>query len=252
MKICVLTKQVPDKNSPIELSNNKIILNNPVLVTNESDSYAVEEAIQIKERISAEVIICTLGPESSKQAIKDALSKGADRGIHILHEDPNSLDPLNQGKIIADSIRDENFDIVLSGLQSDDSGNGQIGIIIAEHLSMSHASLCMNVDTSEPSAVRVKRELESGWFQWTNLKYPASITIQSGINKPRYASLKGIMMMKKKPIETIEPKQLYSNKLETIDSYIPVKSKETNYIDGSPDEVADKIVSIIKNDMALI
>ena len=252
MKICVLTKQVPDKNSRIELSDDEIILNSPVLITNESDIYAVEEAIQIKERIGAEVAICTLGPESSKQTIKDALSKGADRGIHILHKDPNSLDPLAQGKIIADAIRHENFDIVLSGLQSDDSGNGQIGVIIAEYLSMSHASLCMNIDTSESSTLRVKRELESGWFQWTNLKYPASITIQSGINKPRYASLKGIMMMKKKTIESIEPEKLYSNKLETINSYIPTKSKETNYIDGSPDEIADKIVSIIKKDMALI
>jgi len=252
MKICVLAKQVPDKNSPIELSDGKIALNSPVLVTNETDSYAIEEAIQIKEHLSAEVVICSLGSESSKQTIKDALSKGADRGIHILHDNANSLDPLAQGKIIADAIRNENFDIVLSGLQSDDSGNGQIGIIVAEYLSMSHASLCMELDTSEAGTIRLKRELESGWFQWTNLEYPAAVTIQSGINKPRYASLKGIMMMKKKPIETVQSNTSYDNKLETISSYIPVKSKETNYIKGSPDEVAEKIISIIKNDMALI
>ena len=252
MKICVLAKQVPDKNSPIELSNGRISLNSSVLITNESDSYAIEEAIQIKERLSAEVVICSLGPETSKQTIKDALSKGADRGIHILHEDANNLDPLAQGKIIADSIRNENFDIVLSGLQSDDSGNGQIGIIVAEYLSMSHASLCMELDTSEAGIIRVKRELESGWFQWTDLQCPAAVTIQSGINKPRYASLKGIMMMKKKSIETVEPSSSYENKLEIISSYVPIKSKETNFIDGSPDEVAEKIISIIKNDMALI
>ena len=252
MKICVLAKQVPDKNSPIELSDTKISLNSPVLITNESDSYAIEEAIQIKERLGAEVVICSLGPETSKQTIKDALSKGADRGIHIPHENANSLDPLVQGKIIAESIRDENFDIVLSGLQSDDSGNGQIGIIVAEYLSMSHASLCMELDTSETGTVKVKRELESGWFQWIDLQYPAAVTIQSGINKPRYASLKGIMMMKKKPIDTVEPSSPYKNRLETISSYVPVKSKQTTFIDGSPDEVADKIISIIKNDMALI
>ena len=110
----------------------------------------------------------------------------------------------------------------------------------------------MELDTSETGTVKVKRELESGWFQWTDLQYPAAVTIQSGINKPRYASLKGIMMMKKKPIDTVEPSSPYKNRLETISSYVPVKSKETTFIDGSPDEVANKIISIIKNDMALI
>jgi len=251
MKICVLIKQVPDKNSSINISDKSINIENPVLITNESDGYAVEEAIQIKERSNAEVTVCSMGPESAKQIIKDALSKGADRGLHIHIDNPNSLDPLYQAKVISNAIGDD-FDLILSGLQSDDSGNAQMGILIAEYLKMSHASLAMELNTDDDGLVKVKRELEAGWFQWTNLQFPASVTIQSGINKPRYASLKGIMMMKKKPIETVTPEFDGDCKLKIIDSYMPNRMKETEYIDGSSDEIADRIISIIKNDLALL
>ena len=200
MKICVLVKQVPDKNDEIKLDQNhkSVDKNNFNFVTNESDNYAVEEALLIKEKLGGEVTVCTYGSESSIQVVKDALSKGADRGIFIENDQNEDYDILNISKIFKSAFKDENFDLILSGLQSDDIGNGQLGVLIAEHLQMSHGSLVMETETSDNTKIKVKRELENGWFQWSELDLPASLTIQSGINKPRYASLRGIMMMKKK------------------------------------------------------
>jgi len=257
MKICVLVKQVPDKNDEIKLDQNhkSVDKNNFNFVTNESDNYAVEEALLIKERLGGEVTVCTYGSESSIQVVKDALSKGADRGIFIENDQNLDYDILNISKIFKSVFKDENFDLILSGLQSDDIGNGQLGVLIAEHLQMSHGSLVMETETSDNTKIKVKRELENGWFQWSELDLPASLTIQSGINKPRYASLRGIMMMKKKPIQTIKLSELETN-AQSIDNlkamYIPQKTKETVKVEGTPDEIAEKLHNILKNDLGLL
>tara|TARA_B110000014_G_scaffold261102_1_gene252167 strand:- start:1410 stop:2183 length:774 start_codon:yes stop_codon:yes gene_type:complete len=257
MKICVLVKQVPDKNDKIKLNQDQISIDtqNFNFVTNESDNYAVEEALLIKEKLQGEVVICSFGKESSGQVIKDALSKGADRGILIENDTEKEYDILNVSKIFKQALSEENFDLILSGLQSDDMGNGQLGILLAEHLDTSHGSLVMETNISDNSKIKIKRELENGWFQWSELDLPASLTIQSGINKPRYASLRGIMMMKKKPIATIKLSEMNANidKIENLKSmYIPQKTKESIKIDGSADEIADKLYDILKNDLGLV
>ena len=152
-------------------------------------------------------------------------------------------------------FKEENFDLILSGLQSDDIGNGQLGVLMAEHLNTSHGSLVMQTESSDNTKIKVKRELENGWFQWSELELPASLTIQSGINKPRYASLRGIMMMKKKPIKTVKLSEVDTNaeKIENLKSmYIPQKTKETVRVDGTPDEIAEKLHNILKNDLGLL
>lgn len=257
MKICVLVKQVPDKNDEIKLdqSQQAVDKNNFNFITNESDNYAVEEALLIKEKIGGEVVVCTFGDESSIQVVKDALSKGADRGIFIENDSNEDYDILNISKIFKSVFNEENFDLILSGLQSDDIGNGQLGVLMAEHLNMSHGSLVMQTESSDNTKIKVKRELENGWFQWSELELPASLTIQSGINKPRYASLRGIMMMKKKPIKTIKLSEVDTNaeKIENLKSmYIPQKTKETIRVDGTPDEIAEKLHNILKNDLGLL
>jgi len=257
MKICVLVKQVPDKNDKIKLNQDQISVDtqNFNFVTNESDNYAVEEALLIKEKLQGEVVICSFGKESSGQVIKDALSKGADRGILIENDTEKEYDILNVSKIFKQALSEENFDLILSGLQSDDIGNGQLGILLAEQLDTSHGSLVMETNISDNSKIKIKRELENGWFQWSELDLPASLTIQSGINKPRYASLRGIMMMKKKPIATIKLSEMNANidKIENLKSmYIPQKTKESIKIDGTADEVADKLYDILKNDLGLV
>lgn len=257
MKICVLVKQVPDKNDEIKLdqSQQAVDKNNFNFITNESDNYAVEEALLIKEKIGGEVVVCTFGDESSIQVVKDALSKGADRGIFIENNSNEDYDILNISKIFKSVFNEENFDLILSGLQSDDIGNGQLGVLMAEHLNMSHGSLVMQTESSDNTKIKVKRELENGWFQWSELELPASLTIQSGINKPRYASLRGIMMMKKKPIKIVKLSEVDTNaeKIENLKSmYIPQKTKETVKVDGTPDEIAEKLHNILKNDLGLL
>ena len=273
MKIVVLMKQVPNEDAAIKVdSNNKsIIEDNVTFITNEPDTYALEEALQLKEKIDAvdEVVVCTMGSSSAQQTIKDALAKGADRGIFINNPDQKSQDPLHRAKIIAKALENENFNIILSGLQSDDDGYAQLGILIAELLNMSHASLVMGTefinndtvvspDFVEPlinDTVKVKRELENGWFQWSELKLPISLTIQSGLNQPRYASLKGIMGVKKKTIDTYESDSLVgseTSKTELIKLFTPEKKKTTQFIEGSSDEIVEKLVNILKNEIKVI
>ena len=257
MKICVLVKQVPDKNDEIKLNSENLSVDksNFNFVTNESDNYAIEEALLIKEKLQGEVVVCSFGNESAIQVIKDALSKGADRGIFIENDTNDEYDILNISKIFNNVLKDENFDLIFSGLQSDDMGNGQLGVLLAEHLNMSHGSLGMETNISDSSKIKIKRELENGWFQWSELDLPSSLTIQSGINKPRYASLRGIMMMKKKTINTVKLSEIdtNANKIDNLKSmYIPQKTKETVKVEGSADEVAEKLHNILKNELGLI
>mgnify|MGYP006137775249 FL=1 len=257
MKICVLMKQVPDKDATLTIDATGLGINTTDLtfVTNESDNYALEEALLLKEAYGGEVVVCTLGPDSSLQVVKDALSKGADRGLFLRDDVFNNLDILSLSKVFSAALKDENFDLIFSGLQSDDVGNGQLGLLIAEHLNTSHASLVMETEMVGDSVIKAKRELESGWFQWTELDCPASLTIQSGINTPRYASLRGIMMMKKKTIDTKSAGDLGlspSSQTSTTKMYIPEKTKETVYVDGTTDEIVSKLVDIFANNIKVL
>ena len=259
MKIIVLMKQVPNEDAAIKVDsgNKSIIEDNVTFITNEPDTYALEEALQLKEKITAidEVVICTMGSSSAQQTIKDALAKGADRGIFINNPNQKFQDPLYRAKIIAKALENENFDIILSGLQSDDDGYSQLGVLIAELLNMSHASLVMGTEFINDDTVKVKRELENGWFQWSELKLPIALTIQSGLNQPRYASLKGIMGVKKKTIDTYESDSLAkdeTSKTELIKLFTPEKKKTTQFIDGTSDEIVEKLVNILKNEIKVI
>tara|TARA_B100002052_G_C15875461_1_gene596744 strand:- start:1929 stop:2708 length:780 start_codon:yes stop_codon:yes gene_type:complete len=259
MKIVVLMKQVPNEDAAIKIdsSSNSIMEDNVTFITNEPDTYALEEALLMKDSMDniEEVVVCTMGSSSAQQTIKDALAKGADRGIFISNPEQKYQDSLYRAKIIAKVLEKENFDIVLSGLQSDDDGYAQIGILIAELLNMNHASLVMGADFIDDSTVKVKRELENGWFQWSELKMPISLTIQSGLNQPRYASLKGIMGVKKKTIESYTLDDLNvdgESQTELIKLFNPEKTKVTEYIEGSNDEIVEKLVDILKNQIKVI
>ena len=258
MKICVLIKQVPDKDSPLTITEDHLSLvdNNITWVSNESDNYALEEALLLKEAHGGEIVACTLGNESARQVLKDAMSKGADRGIFLSDNQFDSLDALSIAKVFASALKNENFDIIMSGLQSDDQGNSQLGILIAELMNMSHASLVMGTELLDGNTIKVKRELENGWFQWTTLSLPTSISIQSGINTPRYATLKGIMMVKNKTVDELNSDSVsgleLTSQVTLKTMYIPKKSKETVFIDGSPDEIVEKLVDVLKNEIKVM
>lgn len=253
MKICVLVKQVCSEDSPLVLNDDKLSLNSDALnlVTNEPDAYALEEALQLKEKTNGEVVVCTLGPESSRQVIKDSLAKGADRGIFISNDSKNN-NPLSTANAISKKIQEENFDLILSGLQSNDSGFSQIGLLVAECLNTSHASLVMGTEILSDKVIKVKLELENGWFQWSELDLPASLTIQSGINSPRYATLKGIMSVKSKTVDSFESNCNSDNKYEVVEMMYPQKTKETVTIEGSPEDIASEILDVLKNKIKVI
>ncbi len=250
MNIVVCLKQVPAKDAPLAIAEGGTWIRETDIAfeMNEPDSYALEEALRLKEKHGGEVIALSLGPERVKQTIKEALAKGADRAIHVVDNQFFALDPLATAKSLAAAIQKEKFDLILTGLQSDDHGFGQTGVLLAAVLGLPHATLIMQIDVAE-GRMKLKRELEAGWFQWVEAPLPAVLTIQSGINKVRYATLKGIMAAKKKEIAAISRESLGvtsepTQRLERI--YVPQKTKKTEFLSGTPKEAAAKLVEKLR------
>ncbi len=259
MKIGVLIKQVASSESPLRIdSNEKWIDEESVdFATNESDSYALEEALQIIERSGGEgeVVVISMGSaERTPKIIREALAKGGHRAIHIQEEPPYETDPYIIASIFAEAVKDESFDLILTGLQSDDLGSCQTGVILGELVGMSTATLVMGVELQD-GKLRVKRELEAGWFQWITLPFPACITIQSGLNKPRYPSLKGIMGAKKKEIKSITKSDIKVSGTplqEFSKLYLHKAEKRTEMIEGSADQIVDRMIDIFKKEIKVI
>jgi electron transfer flavoprotein beta subunit len=254
MNIIVCIKQVPAKDAPLAIAGNWIRESDIGFEMNEPDSYALEEALRLKEKHGGEVIALSMGPERVKQTIKEALAKGADRGIHIADDQFAQLDPLATAGALAAAIKKEKADLILTGLQSDDHGFGQTGVLLAGVLDLPHATLIMQIEVVD-GHMKLKRELEAGWFQHIECPLPAVLSIQSGINKVRYATLKGIMAAKKKEITVITRESLGAassptQKIEKI--YIPTKTKQTEFLTGSPKEVATKLVEKLKFEARVI
>tara|TARA_Y100000758_G_scaffold234697_1_gene171168 strand:+ start:54 stop:827 length:774 start_codon:yes stop_codon:yes gene_type:complete len=257
MKIGVLIKQVPGGESPLRVSGDHSWIDETSVnfETNESDSYALEEGLQIREKNGdGEVVVISMGPEGRTQkVIREALAKGADRGVHITEEGPSETDPLRSAGVFAKALKEEQFDLILSGLQSLDLGMGQTGVIMGELLGMSSATLVMETEIGENS-IRVKRELESGWFQWMTLPLPACLSIQSGINHPRYPSLKGIMGAKKKEIKTLPKSEIIeSNVNQSITRvYSMQKAKQTEMITGDIDQKITRLVEALRTEIKVL
>ena len=258
MKIIVLMKQVANKDAVLRISSDGKWINETdvALQTNESDGYALEEALRLKEaKGEGEVVVCSLGPQSAKTVIKDALARGADRAIHVVADNGSKLSPYQIADAIANAIRDENADLVLAGLQSDDASYGQTGVILAELLGIPHATIVIEVDRSSLNGnVRIKRELESGWYQWFVYKLPALLTIQSGISQIRYASLKGIMGAKKKEIRDVPISATEFSSAQKVEKlYIPLKTKQTQMLgNGDAKAGAKELVEKLKTEVRVI
>jgi len=236
MKILVLMKQVANKDAILRINKDSTWIEEADLSfeVSESDGYALEEALRIKEKVGGEVVVCSMGPQRAKSVIKDALARGADRAIHIAGDNLTHLSPFAAASVLAEAIREEQADLIMTGLQSDDYGYGQTGVILAEILDLPHATIVIEIDATG-AELRVKRELESGWYQWYTMPRPALLTIQSGISQIRYATLKGIMAAKKKEIREVAPNAEMVNRpahqrIEKI--YLPQKSKQTQFLGG--------------------
>ena len=256
MKILVCMKQVPQKDAPLKLNESGTWIREDVSYeVNEPDAYALEEALRQKEKHGGEVVVITAGPVRAQQVLREALAKGADRAIHL--EDPAfvTLDAANIARAFAAAIKDEKFDMVFTGLQSDDFGFAQTGVILAELLNWPHATIIMQIEKSE-AGIKVKRELEAGYFQYVEMPLPAVLTIQSGINKLRYATLIGIKQAKNKPLRKVTMAEVQSSlspnlkKVEKL--YVPLKTKKTEMLEGPAAEVARKLVDKLRNEVRVI
>jgi electron transfer flavoprotein beta subunit len=253
MKIAVCIKQVPTREWQPRLNDDKTWIRDQdaSFEMNEPDAYALEEALRLKEKHGGEVVVCSAGPARVAQVIREALARGADRAIHVEDDELASADAFVTSGALAAAMQDEKFDLTLTGLQSDDQGFAQVGVILAEKLGQPHATIIMEVQASE-SGVRVKRELEGGWFQWMTLPTPALLTIQSGINQLRYATLKGIMAAKKKEIRKVAAPATGDPAQRILRVYFPEKGKKTQMIPGAPAEAARTLVTRLRDDARVI
>lgn len=250
MKIFVCLKQVPAKDSLLRVDDSAGWIRESDLTheINEPDAFALEEGLRLKEKHGGEVVVVGAGPARAASAIREALAKGADRAIHVEDASLDRLDSFTAARALAAAIRTEPFDLVLTGLQSDDLGSGQTGVILAELLNVPHATLIMEVQKLD-GAVKVKRELEAGWFQYVEMPLPALLTIQSGINKVRYATLMGIKKAKTKDLKRFTPADLGVDlaprqRIQRV--YLPQKTKQTQILTGSPKEAATALIQKLR------
>ena len=256
MKIIVCIKQVPERDAQVRVSSSGKWIEEADLqfAMNESDAYALEEALQLKEKHGGEVIVLSAGPERAGTTIREALAKGADRAIQVESDNLNQLDALGVAQLLAAAAKQESPDLVLTGLQSDDLGYGQTGVIMAELMGLPHASLILNVEKTD-GGITVKRELEGGWFQDIQLSLPAVLMIQSGGTKLRYATLMGIKKAKTKELRKVSAAQLAQSSaqaaaLEKIT--LPQKQKSTQIIPGNAREAAATLVEKLKFEVRVI
>ncbi|HOC18532.1 MAG TPA: electron transfer flavoprotein subunit beta/FixA family protein [Vicinamibacterales bacterium] len=252
MKIAVCLKQVPARDAQPRVNESKTWLReqDATFELNEPDAYALEEGFRLRERHGGEVVVCSAGPARVAQALREALARGADRAIHVEDDRLASADAFAVAEALAGAIEGERFDLVLTGLQSDDQGFAQTGVVLAERLGIPHATIIMEVAV-QGDRLRVKRELEGGWFQWVEMPLPALLTIQSGINQLRYATLKGIIAAKKKEIRKVAPAGVAS-RLRIVRLRAPEKTKQTQIIPGPAADAAKELVRRLRDEARAI
>lgn len=251
MKIAVCIKQVPTREWQPRLNDSKTWVRDQEASyeMNEPDAYALEEGLRLREKHGGEVVVCSVGPSRVQQVIREALARGADRAVHVEGDALGALDAVTAATAIVPAMQAEQFDIILTGLQSDDQGHAQFGPVLAEKLGVPHSTIIMEVVVDPAAgAMRVKRELEGGWFQYVTMPTPALLTIQSGINQLRYATLKGIMAAKKKEIRKVAPPADLAPRLKVVALYAPQKAKQTVMISGSPAEAAAELVRRLREE----
>ena len=253
MDIVACIKRVPDIPDFVEIdaSGKDIKRERLLFKINDWDEYVVEEATQLKEKLGGTFTAITIGPEEDDDILRRALALGADRAIRI-NEDVTTADSYVVAKILAALIKDLPHDLVLFGMQSEDIGSGQLGPMVAEILGIPHAIGIRRLDVEDGEA-KVGRELEGSTLELYTLKLPALLTIQTGINQPRYPSILGIRKAKNKELKVMTLDELGIShdaltpmvKLEKLD--LPTSDKEVKMISGSPEETADKLVTIIRD-----
>ena len=259
MKIAVCIKQVPTREWQPRLNDDKTWIREQDVSyeMNEPDAYALEEGLRLREKHGGEVVVCSAGPARVQQVIREALARGADRAIHVEDQALSAADAYAAAAGLSAAMAEEKFDLILTGLQSDDQGHAQFGPVLATKLGVPHSTIIMEVQVhastdSGQGKLRVKRELEGGWFQYVVMPLPALLTIQSGINQLRYATLKGIMAAKKKEIKKVVPAGPVQSRQKILALYAPQKAKQTVMIGGGPAEAAKELVKRLREEARVL
>ena len=259
MKIVVAVKQVPERDAVVRVAADGRSVDESDLgwTMNEPDAYALEEALQLKERVGdGEVVVLCAGPERVQSTLREALAKGADRAVHVVTPESGEgslaeRDSLDVARLLADAVKGESPDLVLTGLQSDDLGAGQTGVVMAELLGVPHATLVLQVELAG-SGIKVKRELEDGWMQHVEMPLPALLTIQSGGNRLRYATLMGIKKARQKEMREAPAAAGLKRVVEVLKVSPPTRVKQTEMLTGSADEIAAKLVEKLRFEVKVI
>jgi electron transfer flavoprotein beta subunit len=251
MKILVCIKQVPDMASRFKVNGDGTWYDETDLAfrMNEYDEYAVEQAVQIKEQQgnTPDITVLSIGPDRDVETIKKALAMGCDRGVHIQDSDSFRKDPWQIASVIAGFCRDKNFDLIFTGLQSQDRGSGQVGPMVAEVLGIACVTTVVGFAIAD-GVITTKRELEGGVKAVVKLKSPALITCQLGLNTPRYPTLPNIMKAKKKELLAFPIADFLKEKemVTTASTYLPEKKGTGVVLEGEVNDMVGKLIGILK------
>jgi electron transfer flavoprotein beta subunit len=264
MKALVLVKYVPDANSVFRIASDGMWVDTSSLTyaINDFDRYALEELLALKDAGKVEeVVALTVGPAHASSALRTCLATGADRAVHVNDDALAGSDPLALARVIHAAIKDEGYSLILAGLQANDDNHTQVGGLVAGLLDVPCASAAMSLNLVDATTLRVERELGNNELQVVDLTLPAVVTVQTGINTPRYASLKGIMAAKKKPVATLTLKELGVDasevgagaaRLRTVGFAPPSKGKRAEILSGSANDIAKELVKRIRENTGVL
>ncbi|MGW8157930.1 MAG: electron transfer flavoprotein subunit beta/FixA family protein [Desulfoprunum sp.] len=255
MNILVCIKQVPDMESKFKVNGEGNWYDSAGLAwrMNEYDEYAVEQAVQLKEQAGGDLTVLCIGPERVKETMKKALAMGCDRGVHVADDDSYKKDPFSIASIIAEHAKTKSYDVIFTGLQSQDRGSAQVGVLTAESLGIPSVTTIVGFEFAN-GTITVKRELEGGVKAVVKLPVPALVTCQLGLNTPRYPTLPNIMKVKKKELITVAVADLLKESAleETQALYFPEKKGGGLVLEGDIGEMADKLIKILKEKTAVL
>ena len=257
MNIYVLVKRTFDTEEKITVSNGKIAEDGAEFIINPYDEYAIEEAIQVREKHEGEVTVITIGDEEAEKQLRTALAMGADKAVLINTEDDlDEMDEYTAAKILAEYLKDKDADLILAGNVAIDGGSGQIGPRVAELLGINYVTTITNLEIDGTSA-KIIRDVE-GDSETIETSLPLLVTAQQGLNEPRYPSLPGIMKAKKKPLEKLELDDLdldeddVEAKTETIEVYLPPQKAAGRVLEGEITDQVKELVSLLNSEAKVI
>ncbi len=249
MKILICIKQVPDMESKFKINGEGNWYDRADLAwrMNEYDEYAVEQGVRLKEQVKdADLTVLCIGPDQVTETMKKALAMGCDRGVHIADADSYKREPIEIASMIAGFAKDKNFDIIFTGMQSQDRGSAQVGVMVAELLGIPAITTIVGF-AFDNGTVQVKRELEGGSKALVSSPTPIVLTCQLGLNTPRYPTLPNIMKAKKKELLSLSPDTGgIGPRQETAAFYFPEKKGGGLVLEGDVAELADKLIQLLK------